>query len=164
MRPITIVVPFPPGGAGDTIARIVGERMRGPLGQPVIIENVAGAEGTIGAGRAARARPDGYTICLGTIDTHVLNGAFYLLQYDVLNDFAPIVPLIVTPLVLFVRKSTPARDLNECVDWLKANPDKASAAVVTLGLRLMTVFFQGKPARALLLCPIGMVRRLCRTW
>ena len=152
-RPITIVVPFAAGGAGDTIARIVGERMRGPLGQPVIIENVAGAEGTIGAGRAARARPDGYTICLGTIDTHVLNGAFYSLQYNVLDDFAPIVPLIVAPLVLFARKSMPARDLNECVAWLKANPDKASAAVVTLGLRLVTLFFQRETSTRFALVP-----------
>jgi tripartite-type tricarboxylate transporter receptor subunit TctC len=142
-RPITIVVPFAAGGGGDTIARIVVERMRGPLGQPIIIENVTGADGIIGARRAARARPDGYTICLGNIDTHVLNGAFYSLQYDVLNDFAPIAPLIVTPLVLFARKTMPlARDLNEFIAWLKANPDKASAGVVTLGLRLMTVFFQ----------------------
>jgi tripartite-type tricarboxylate transporter receptor subunit TctC len=89
-RPITLIVPFPAGGAADVIARTIAERMRRPLGQRIVIENVGGADGSIGIGRAARARPDGYTICLGFDLTHVLNAAFYLLPYDVLNDFAPI--------------------------------------------------------------------------
>src|SRR5215813_2898373 len=93
-RPITIIVPFPPGGAVDAVARVLAERMRGPLGQPIIIENVSGAGGSIGTGRVARARPDGYTIDLGIASTHVLNGALYSLSYDVLNDFAPISPVI----------------------------------------------------------------------
>jgi tripartite-type tricarboxylate transporter receptor subunit TctC len=91
-RPITMIVPFAAGGAGDTIARSVAERMRGPLGQSIIIENVTGADGTLGVGRAAHARPDGYTLCIGTMDTQVLNGAFYSLPYDVLNDLVPVVP------------------------------------------------------------------------
>lgn len=92
-HPIIMIVPYAPGGANDVLARIVAERMRGPLGQPVIIENVAGADGSIGVGRAARARADGYTIDLGSAANHALNGAFYTLQYDLLNDFAPISPL-----------------------------------------------------------------------
>ena len=129
-RPITMIVPIAAGGSTDVVARVLAERMRGSLGQPIIIENVSGADGSIGAGRAARARPDGYTIDLGFMGTHVLNGAFYSLPYDVLNDFAPISPLVTVPFVLFARKTMPAKDLNELIAWLKANPNKASAAVI----------------------------------
>src|ERR1700686_4783207 len=87
-RPITMIVPYPAGGISDTIGRIVVERMQERLGQRILIENVGGADGSIGVGRAARARPDGYTISLGLMDTHVLNGAFYSLPYDLLHDFA----------------------------------------------------------------------------
>jgi tripartite-type tricarboxylate transporter receptor subunit TctC len=102
-RPITMIVPFAPGAGADVLGRMLAERMRGSVGQPIIIENIGGADGTLGAGRAARARPDGYTIEVGDIGVHVLNGAFYSLQYDVLNDFAPISPLITLPFVLFAR-------------------------------------------------------------
>jgi Tripartite tricarboxylate transporter family receptor len=96
-RPITMVVPFPPGGATDVIARNVAGRMRAALGQPVIIENVTGAGGTIATGRVVRAAPDGYTLSIGQSDTHVVNGATYTLQYDVLNDFEPVALLSSTP-------------------------------------------------------------------
>jgi hypothetical protein len=86
-RPITMIVPFAAGGAADVIARPVAERMRGRIGQPIIIENVGGADGSIGVGRAARARPDGYMLCVGTLGTHVQNSAFYSLSYDVLHGF-----------------------------------------------------------------------------
>jgi tripartite-type tricarboxylate transporter receptor subunit TctC len=89
-RPITMIVPVAPGSSGDVIARVIAERMKGALGQPIIIENVSGADGNIGVGRLARARPDGYTIDLGYLGGHVLNGAFYSLPYDVLDDFEPI--------------------------------------------------------------------------
>jgi len=141
-RPITLIVPFPAGGAADAIARIIVERMRRPLGQRIVIENVGGADGSIGVGRAARARPDGYTICLGFDATHVLNAAFYLLPYDVLNDFAPISLLGTVPFVLAARNTIPAKDLNELIAWLKANPNKASAGVVNLGNRVVAAFFQ----------------------
>ena len=120
-RPITIIVPFPAGGSTDAISRIVGEPMRRSLGQPIVIENVSGADGSIGVGRVARARPDGYTISVGAMDTHVLNGAFYSLPYDVLNDLVPISPLVTAPAVLFARKTMPANDLNEFIAWLKAS-------------------------------------------
>jgi len=108
-RPITIVVPFAAGSTTDVTARAVAERMRGSLGQPIIIENVSGADGSIGVGRVARARPDGYTIELGFLGGTLLNGAFYSLPYDVLNDFAPIAPLVTFPFVLFARKTMPAK-------------------------------------------------------
>src|SRR6516165_8917009 len=103
-RPITIMVPYPPGGATDVIARNLAERMKVSLGQPLIIENVTGAGGTIGTGRVARAAPDGYTLSIGQNDSHVLNGATYALQYDLLNDFEPVALLSATPFLLLARK------------------------------------------------------------
>jgi tripartite-type tricarboxylate transporter receptor subunit TctC len=124
-RPITIVDPFPAGGPVDTVGRILAERMRASLGQPIIIENVAGAGGTIGVGRIARALPDGYTIALGIWNTHVVNGAIYKLQYDVVKDFEPIALLANTPLLIIAKTAVPANDLMGLIAWLKANPDKA---------------------------------------
>jgi tripartite-type tricarboxylate transporter receptor subunit TctC len=141
-RPITMIVPFPAGGGADVIARIMAERMRKPLGQPIIVENVGGADGSIGTGRAARARPDGYTICLGFDGSHVLNGAFYSLPYDVLNDFVPISPLATTSTVLAARKTMPAQDLTELIAWLKAHPNQASAGGNNLTFRLLAARFQ----------------------
>jgi tripartite-type tricarboxylate transporter receptor subunit TctC len=125
-RPITMVVPYSAGGPTDTIARLMAERMRGPLGQMVIVENVTGAAGTIGVGRVARAAPDGYTISVGHWGTHVVNGAIYALQYDVLNDFEPVSLIATNPQIIVARKAMPAKDLQELVAWLKANSAKAT--------------------------------------
>jgi tripartite-type tricarboxylate transporter receptor subunit TctC len=153
-RPITMIVPAAAGGgAADVTGRMVVERMRASLGQPIIIENVGGADGSIGVGRAARARPDGYTIDLGFLGNHVLNGAFYSLPYDVLNDFAPISPLVTTPAILFARKAMPAKDLKELITWLKANPNKASAGVLSVGGRLLYAVLQKETGTQLTLVP-----------
>jgi tripartite-type tricarboxylate transporter receptor subunit TctC len=152
-RPITMIVPFAAGAAIDTIGRIVAERMRRPLGQPVIVENVSGADGSIGVGRAASARPDGYTIDVGYLGGHVLNGAFYSLRYDVLNDFAPISLLVKTSNILFARKTMPAKDLNELIAWLKSNPNKASVGVQAAGLRLVAALFQKETGTHFALVP-----------
>jgi tripartite-type tricarboxylate transporter receptor subunit TctC len=141
-RPITIIAPLAAGGPLDGMGRVLAERMRRSLGQPVIIENVTGADGSIGTARAARASADGYTIDLGIMSTHVLNGAFYSLPYDVLNDFAPISPLVSTPFVYFARKTIPANDLRELIAWLKANPNKASAGIYSVAGRLTAGLFQ----------------------
>jgi tripartite-type tricarboxylate transporter receptor subunit TctC len=141
-RPITMIIASAPGASIDVIGRIVAERMRKSLAQPIIIENVGGADGSIGAGWAARAKPDGYTIDLGFLGNHVLNGAFYSLPYDVLNDFAPISPLVTFPQVLLARKTMPAKNVNELIAWLKANPNQASAGVTAVGQRLVAAFFQ----------------------
>jgi len=125
-RPVTMVVPFPAGGPTDTIGRIMAEGMRASLGQSVIIENVAGASGSIGTGRVARAPSDGYTISLGLWTTHVVNGAVFPLTYDVLNDFEPVCLMMNTPLLIVTRKSMPAKNLREFVAWLRANPDRAT--------------------------------------
>ena len=132
-RPITIMVPFPPGGATDVIARNLAEQMKVSLGQPVIIVNVTGAGGTIATGRAVRAAPDGYTLSIGNRDTHVTNGATYTLQYDLLNDFEPVAPLSTTLFLLLANKTIPAKDLNEFIAWLKANPGKATAGSLGVG-------------------------------
>ncbi len=132
-RPITIVVPFPAGGPTDAVGRIVAERMRTSLGQSVIIENVAGAGGSIGIGRVARAAPDGYTIALGIWSTQVVNAAIYALSYDVVKDFEPIALLASSPLMVAAKSSVPANDLQELIAWLKANPDKASEGTAGVG-------------------------------
>jgi tripartite-type tricarboxylate transporter receptor subunit TctC len=127
-RPVTIIVPFPAGGSIDAVARIIADRMKGPLGQSVIIEDVTGAGGNIGTGRVARAEPDGYTIGIGNITTHVINGVTYNLPYDLVKDFEPIALVTNEPMVIGSRKTLPATNFKELIAWLKANPGKATAA------------------------------------
>ena len=124
-RQITLVVPFPPGGSTDVVGRIMAERMRPLLGQPVIIENVGGAGGSIAVGRVARASPDGYTIDIGQWDTHV-GSIIYPLTYDLQKDFEPIGLISVNPQLMVAKKALPADDLKGLVAWMKANPGKAT--------------------------------------
>src|SRR5712672_504395 len=124
-RPITLIVPFPPGGSTDVVGRIMAERMRPLLGQSLIIENVGGAGGSIALGRVARAAPDGYTIDIGQWDTHV-GGVIYSLNYDLQKDFEPIGLLSVNPQLMVGRKNLPANDLRSLVTWMKANPGRAT--------------------------------------
>jgi tripartite-type tricarboxylate transporter receptor subunit TctC len=132
-RPITIVVPFAPGGALDVFGRILAERMRASLVQTIIVENVAGANGSVGTGRVARAAPDGYTLGIGYWGTHVANGVLYTLPYDVLGDFEPVSLGVMIPMVIVSKKAAPAKDLRQFIEWLKANPDKASAGTSGMG-------------------------------
>jgi tripartite-type tricarboxylate transporter receptor subunit TctC len=143
-RPITIIAPFPAGGPLDTIARIISEPIRLALGQPIVIENVAGAGGNLGTARVARATPDGYTLGIGQWSTHVVNAITYNLPYHVLNDFEPIALLAITPQLIVARKDFPARDVKELIAWLKANPDKATAATVGAagGAQVSSIYFQ----------------------
>jgi tripartite-type tricarboxylate transporter receptor subunit TctC len=132
-RPVTIIVPFPAGGATDTLARFLAEKMRGILAQPVIIENIGGAAGSIGVGRAVRSPADGYTLSIGTSSTHVLTGGLYALQFDLLKDLEPIIQIGSEPLLIVGKKSLPADDLKGLIAWLKANPDKASVGIAGVG-------------------------------
>ena len=132
-RPITMIVPFPAGGATDTLARFLGEQMRGVLGQPVIIENIGGAAGSIGVGRAVRAPADGYTLSIGTSTTHMLTGGLYALSFDLLGDLAPVIEIGSEPLLIVGRKALPADDLKGLIAWLRANPDKASVGIAGVG-------------------------------
>jgi len=132
-RAITMIVPFPAGGATDTLARFLAEKMRAILGQSVIIENVAGAAGSIGVGRAVRSAPDGYTLSIGTSTTHMLTGGLYALSFDLLKDLQPVIQIGSEPLLIVGRKSLPADDLKGLIGWLKANPDRASVGIAGVG-------------------------------
>ena len=132
-RPLTMIVGFPAGGATNTLARILAQYMKSSLGQPIIVENVAGASGSIGTTRAARAAPDGYTLSFGNWASHVGSGAMYPLSFDLLSDLEPVAFLANSPLWVVAKNGFPARDLREFIAWLKANPGKASAATVGVG-------------------------------
>jgi len=139
-RPITLIVPFPPGGSTDVAARIMADKMGAALGQPVIVENVGGAGGSIGVGRLARATPDGYTIDIGQWDTHV-GSIIYNLTYDLQTDFAPIGLISNNPQLLVARKAMPADDLQTLVAWMNVHPGEAkfvnqNAAAQVSGLLL----------------------------
>jgi tripartite-type tricarboxylate transporter receptor subunit TctC len=143
-RPVTMIVPFAAGGITDIVARLVAERMKASLGQPVIAENVTGAGGTIGTTRLFRSAPDGYTVAIGQWTSHVGAGAMYSLPFDLLKDFEPVSMLSIGPLWIIARKDLPAKDLQELIAWLKANPGKASAATIGpgSGAHMCLVYFQ----------------------
>ena len=132
-RPITVIVPFAAGGPVDALARVLMQRLRETLGQPIVVENVTGAAGSIGVGRVARAAPDGYTLVLGIWSTHVVNAVVYDLGYDVVTDFAPVALLTQNPNILIARRTLPADDMRGFVAWLKANPGKALAVTSGVG-------------------------------
>jgi tripartite-type tricarboxylate transporter receptor subunit TctC len=133
-RPVTIVVPFSAGGPTDTLARILGERLKDLLGQTIVVENPTGAAGTIGTARVARSAPDGYTLILGHWQTHVVNGAtFGSLQFDVMKDFEPIVLVADCPVWFVGKASLPANNLKELIAWLKANDGKATVGIAGVG-------------------------------
>jgi len=143
-RPITIIAPTTAGGPPDTIARLLSEPMRAVLGQPVIVENVTGAGSTLGLARVVRAAPDGYTLSIGHLNSHVFSSLTYPVNYDVVNDFEPISLITIAPMALFGRSGLPGENLKELVAWLKDNPDKASFGSVGLGgpARVWATHFQ----------------------
>ncbi len=132
-RPITMLVGYAVGGPSDTIARIMAERMKVSLGQPVIVENVTGAAGSIGVARGSHAAPDGYTIVMGDWSTHVVNAAMYDLQYDVVNDFEPVSLLPSAPQIIASPNSVPAKNLRDLIAWIKDDPTKVTYGMSGLG-------------------------------
>ena len=140
-RPITLVVPFPPGGSTDAAARIMAERMRGSLGQPVVIENIGGAGGSIGVGRVARAAPDGYTFDIGQWDTHV-GSIIYKLDYDLEKDFEPIALISNNPQLMVAKNDLPAKTLGELVVWMKENPGKINFVNQNAAANVTGVLFE----------------------
>ena len=132
-RPITVIVPFAAGGPSDAMMRILGEHMHHTLGQPVVIENVTGAGGSIGVGRAVHSPPDGYTISFGHLGTHVANGAVYKLGYDLVADLEPVVLLPSNPMIVVSKNAVPAKSLAEFLAWLKAQPRPAAAGTAGNG-------------------------------
>jgi tripartite-type tricarboxylate transporter receptor subunit TctC len=132
-HPITIIVPFAAGGPTDALARILGDRMRQTLGQPVVIEDVTGAGGTIGVGRAVRAAPDGYTLSIGHLGTHVVNGAIYPLNFDLIKDFEPVATIASNPMMIVAKNDVPAKDLKELIAWIKVHDGKVTAGTAGVG-------------------------------
>jgi tripartite-type tricarboxylate transporter receptor subunit TctC len=150
-RPITMVVPYPPGGVTDTLARLLAEHMRTRLNQSIVVENLGGAGGSVGVGRVARAAPDGYTIVLANSETHVLNPVVQTLDYDVVKNFAPVVLLPAYPFLLVSNNAVPARTLKELIAWIKQNPAKVTQGTVGIGT-------------AQHLCGLALQKRLGVTW
>jgi len=140
-RQITLVVPFPPGGSTDAAARIMAERMRASLGQPVIVENIGGAGGSIGVGRVARAAPDGYTFDIGQWDTHV-GSIIYKLDYDLAKDFEPIALISTNPQLMVAKNDLPANNLKDLVEWMKANPGKINFVNQNAAANVSGVLFE----------------------
>jgi tripartite-type tricarboxylate transporter receptor subunit TctC len=154
-RPITVIVPFAAGGSTDTVARVVSERMKASLGQPVVAEDVTGAGGTIGVTRLFRSAPDGYTLAIGQWTSNVGAGVMYPLAFDLLKDFEPISMLSIGPIWIIGRSNLPATDMKELIAWLKANPGKASAATIGpgSGAHMCLVYFQNMTGTKFQLVP-----------
>src|SRR3977135_3028008 len=132
-HPITIIVPFSAGGPSDAMMRILAERMKVTLGEPLVIENVTGAGGSLGVGRTVRSAPDGYTVGFGHLGTHVANGAIYKLDYDLVTDLEPVVLLPSNPMIIVSKNAVPAKSLKELLAWLRARPAPATAGTAGAG-------------------------------
>ncbi len=132
-RPITVIVPFAAGGPSDAMMRILGEHMKTTLGEAILVENVTGAGGSIGVGRAVRSPPDGYTLSFGHLGTHVANGAVYKLGYDLVADLEPVVLLPSNPMVVVSKNAVPAKSLDELLAWLRSRPTPAAAGTAGAG-------------------------------
>jgi len=132
-RSITIIVPFSAGGPTDALARVLGDRMRQTLGQPIVVENVTGAGGTIGVGRAVHAAPDGYTLSIGHLGTHVVNGAIYPMNFDLVKDLEPVAMIASNPMMIVTKNDIPAKNLKELIAWIKSNDGKATAGTAGVG-------------------------------
>jgi tripartite-type tricarboxylate transporter receptor subunit TctC len=132
-RPITVIVPFAAGGPSDAMMRILGERMKTALGEAILVENVTGAGGSLGVGRAVRSPPDGYTLSFGHLGTHVANGAIYKLGYDLVADLEPVVLLPSNPMVIVSKNAVPAKSLSELLAWLRSRPAPAAAGTAGAG-------------------------------
>ena len=133
-KPIRLMVPFPPGGSTDIVARIVAQKLASQLGQPLVIENRGGAGGTLGTAVAARAPADGYALTVASTSTHVVAPSVYTrLEYDPVKDFAPVSLIAVTPYLLVVHPAVPAKTVKELVELMKAQPGKLNYASAGIG-------------------------------
>ena len=143
-KPVTLVVPFSAGGPTDTLARIMGERRRKTLGQPVLVDNTTGAGGSIGTAKVVRAAPDGYMASIGHWGTHVVNGVFYSLPYSLIDDFAPVALIASNPQLIVSKIAVPARDLKELIAWIKANEGKVLMGTGGVGgsSHISAIYFQ----------------------
>ncbi len=142
VRPVTLVVPFSAGGPTDTIARIMAERMTKSLGQTVVVENVTGAGGNLGVGRVVRAAPDGYTVSIGHIGPHVINGAMYRLDYDLLNDLAPVGMFVTNPQIVVSKNGLPSQDLKSLIEYARSTPLSIATGGAGTPSHIGAVYFQ----------------------
>ena len=154
-RPITMVVPFAAGGGTDTLARIVAEGMKASLKQPVIVENLPGAAGSVALSKVSHAAPDGYTVVFGNWATHVVGPATRAASYDVVKDFVAVSLAATQPLVIIANKRLPANDLQGLIAWLKAHPDQATVGTAGPGsaTHVAGLFFQAKTGARVQLVP-----------
>ena len=154
-HPITLIVPFPAGGPTDTLARLLGERMRITLGQPIVIETVTGARASLGVARAAKSAPDGYTALLGNWTSNVGAGVMYPAVHEAVLEMRPVAMISATPLLIVGKTMLPPKDAKELIVWLKANPDKTSAATVGAGsaAHVCLLYFQQKTGTSFALVP-----------
>ena len=154
-HPVTIIVPFAAGGITDIVARVVGERMKSSLGQPVIIENVGGAGGTLGVTRLYRSPPDGYTLVVGQWTSHVGGAVMYPLPFDMVDDFQPVSVLSIGPLWIIGNKDLPPKDIKELIPWLKANPSRGASGTTGVGggIHMCLVYFQNNTGTKFPLVP-----------
>jgi len=143
-KPITIVVPFSAGGPTDTLARIMGERMRKTLGQPLLVDNTTGAGGSIGVAKVVRSAPDGYMLSIGHWGTHVVNGAYYSLPYNLLTDLEPVAMIASNPQVIVSKLAVPAKNLKELIGWISANQGKVLVGLGGVGSasHMSAIYFQ----------------------
>jgi tripartite-type tricarboxylate transporter receptor subunit TctC len=154
-RPITMVVPFAAGGPVDVVARVLADPMRKSLGQTVVVDNTTGAGGSIGVGRVARAAPDGYTVSIGHWSTHVVNGAVYSLQYDLLKDLEPVAMIGANPMLIVGKAAMPATNLREMIAWVKANQERVNVGTAGpgSGTHISGVYFQNAIGASLQFIP-----------
>jgi tripartite-type tricarboxylate transporter receptor subunit TctC len=154
-KPIIVIVPFAAGGITDIVARVVSERMKTSLGQPVIVENVGGAGGTIGISRLHRSPADGYTLIVGQWTSHVGGSVMYSMPFDFIEDFQPISLLSIGPLWIIGNKDLPAKDLKELIAWLKANPSRGATGTTGVGggIHMCMVYFQNNTGTKFPLVP-----------
>jgi tripartite-type tricarboxylate transporter receptor subunit TctC len=150
---VTLIVPYGAGGPLDTLTRIVSERMRISLGRSLVIENISGASGTVGVGRAVRAAPDGYTVSVGNWPTHVVNGAMFALPYDLLRDFEPVALLSSNPYVVVARKGLPAKNLQDLIALLKSERLTLGTAGPGSGQHVSGIYFQKATGASLQFVP-----------
>ncbi len=143
-KPITIVVPFAAGGPTDTLARLLGERMRKTLGQPIIVDNTTGAGGSIATAKVVRAPPDGYMLGIGHWGSHVVNGAYYSLPFHLLTDLEPVAMIATNPQVVVSKNAVPAKNLKELIAWIRANQDKMLVGTggVAASSHMGAIYFQ----------------------
>jgi len=143
-KPITVVVPFAAGGPTDTLARLMGEPMRKILGQPILVDNTTGAGGSIGVGKVVKSPPDGHMVSIGHWGTHVVNGAYYNLSYNLLTDLVPAGMIATNPQLIVSRNTVPANNLKELIAWIKANQGKVLMGLGGVGSssHMAALYFQ----------------------